>query len=543
MAAAEKRVNWAAILEGSVWGRIERTSLPEFLRHQRWFAGKARALKSVRLADAARPEGFPDSCILALIRCEYEAAEAEVYFLPLSVASGRDADRLREELPDRIIATLEQPGPPALLYDALADPATCSALLMAIEGNRSAGTRLGEIRAIRTSAYDRARGPIEKPLESFPTKAEQSNSIVLFDQRLILKVFRRIEPGINPDYEIGKFLCEETDFDRIPWTAGTIEYHRPDGEPSTLAVLQSLVRNQGTGWDHALQELREFYDRVNRPNSPDNPTEANDTLIGGYPVAAALLGGRTAEMHRALASGGSEQEFGPERLTPADFSRLRDRIRNQFEQSLAAMEGNLRRGGFPLAVEASARRLQHEAPGLLEMLDRLPSIRAESTKIRCHGDYHLGQVLRVDEDFVILDFEGEPTRPLDERRCKETPIKDVVGMLRSFDYAAYAGLFEWTRDKPADFDRLVPWARRWAARASAAFLEAYLESVGREDFVPSDPMAFDLMVRSCALGKAAYELWYELHFRPDWVRIPIQGILSLSRQTVPGKLARDEAGL
>ncbi len=530
MSAVEKGVDWEVILEGPERDRIERESLPEFLRRQRWFAGKARGLRAVRLVDAVRPEGFPESCVLTLARAEYQAGQAEVYFLPLSITSGRAAERLRRELPGRIIATLERPDPPALLYDGLADPSACEALLMAIETNLSAQARRGEIRGIRTNAYDRARGPIEIPLEVIPTSTEQSNSVVLFDHRLLLKVFRRIEPGINPDYEIGKFLSEETDFDRIPRTAGTIEYHRPDGEPSTLAVLQSLVRNQGTGWDHALRELREFYALINRADTPDDPAEADYALIGTYPAAAALLGRRTAELHRALASVESDREFAPERLTSADFARLRDRIRNQFEQSLAAMEENLRQSGFPPAVEASARRLQLEAPALMEMLDRLPEMRAESTKIRCHGDYHLGQVLRVDEDFVILDFEGEPTRPLEERRCKETAIKDVVGMLRSFDYAAYAALFEWTRDTPADFDRLVPWARRWAARTSSAFLQAYLDSVGTADFVPTDPDAFGLLLRSCALGKAAYELWYELHFRPDWVRIPIQGILSLSRQ-------------
>ncbi len=504
MAVGESGAVWKAIIDGPGWERIEREALPEFLRRQRWYAGKARELETVRLADAVRPESFPASSFLALSEAEFDEGRPETYFLPLAIASGRDARRVGREAPERVIATWETPGGPAALYDGLADPGTCWALLTAIESNRSAPTGRGEIRALRTTAFDRARGPVGLPLEVIPKTTEQSNSVVLFDHRLLMKVFRRIEPGINPDFEIGKFLSEETRFDRIPQTAGTIEYHCNGREPATLAVLQTLVLNQGTGWDHALGELRAFYERVDRPDTADDPVAA-EALVGSYPAAAALLGRRTAELHRALASDESDPDFAPEPLTVSDLSCLRESMRDQFARTLEVLEDSLGQGRFSASDEAQARQVLDQASGLMAELDALPAARPGSTRIRCHGDYHLGQVLRVDDDFVILDFEGEPARPLDARRRKETPMKDVVGMLRSFDYAAYAALFERTRDRSADYDRLAPWARLWAARASTAFLDAYRAAVGSADFIPADPDVFGLLLRLFTLDKALYE--------------------------------------
>ena len=539
MVVGENGAVWKAIIEGPGRERIEREALPEFLRRQRWFAGKAREVEAVRLADAVRPKGFPASSFLALTEAEFDEGGPETYFLPLAIASGRDAKRVGREVPERIIATWETPDGPAALYDGLVDPGTCWALLTAIESNRSAPTGRGEIRALRTTAFDRARGPVGTPLEVIPKTTEQSNSVVLFDQRLLIKVFRRIEPGINPDFEIGKFLSEETRFDRIPQTAGTIEYHRSGSEPATLAVLQTLVLNQGTGWDHALGELRAFYERVDRPDTPDDPAAA-EALVGSYPAAAALLGRRTAELHRALASDTSDPDFAPEPLTAADLSFLRESMRDQFARPSSSWKTASARGGSLPRCKPRPGRCWTRRQGLMAELDALPAARPGSTRIRCHGDYHLGQVLRVDDDFVILDFEGEPARPLDARRRKETPMKDVVGMLRSFNYAAYAALFQRTRDKPADSDRLAPWARLWAARASTAFLDAYRAAVGEADFVPADPDALGLLLRLFTLDKALYELWYELNNRPDWVRIPIQGILALARPTglAPGEARR-----
>ncbi len=346
MAVGEIDAVWSAISDGPGWDRIQHAALPAFLRRQRWFAGKARELEAVRLADVVRPEGFPASSFLALTEAKFDAGGPETYFLPLAIAAGRDARRVGREVPERIIATWETTGGPAVMYDGLADPGTCWALLMAIESNSSALTGRGEIRAFRTTAFNRARGPVGTPLEVIRKTTEQSNSVVLFDHRLLMKVFRRIEPGINPDFEIGKFLSEETPFDRIPQTAGTIEYHRGGSEPATLAVLQTLVLNQGTGWDHALGALKAFYERVDRPDTLDDPAAAAALeVMDSYPAAAALLGRRTAELHRALASDASDQDFAPEPLTASDLSYLQENLRDQLRGPSRSWKTAWARGG------------------------------------------------------------------------------------------------------------------------------------------------------------------------------------------------------
>jgi len=555
MSVLQRAEGWESLLEGDVWDHLEREALPAFLQRQRWYAGKARALDSVRIIDSAQPEGFPATSLLALCEAHYREGEPDLYFLPLGLAHGPEAEQLVREAPGRIITRLDGPdGGGALLYDGLSDPAACRALLMAIEDGRSIPTRAGIVLALRTTAYSRAPAPAGVPLEVIRGTAEQSNSAVLFDQRLFLKVFRRIEPGINPDFEIGKFLSERTPFDRIPRTVGAIEYHRIGSEPATLAVLQSLVRNQGTGWEHALHELQLYYEEVSRLAIPvamvfDEDESAFELsvqevphlvqrVVGAYLKSAATLGRRTAELHRALASDADDPDFAPEPLTAPDLAALRRDIRAQFAKSLDVLKDTLDR--LPEAIAPRARRVLDEAPGLLDQLDRLPALKPCSTKIRCHGDYHLGQVLRTDEDFVILDFEGEPAKSLDERRAKQSPIKDVVGMLRSFDYAAFAALFAFTKDRPDDFERLAPWAKAWQTWTSAVFLREYRGAVDGASFLPDDPEALVVLLRSFTLDKALYELLYELNHRPDWVRIPLASVGSLideARRVAPAPTA------
>ncbi len=543
MSVGQSKRGWDALLDGEARRLLERDSLPPFLKRQRWFAGKARALESARLVDASAPGELPESTRLALLEVSYGSGPRETYFLPLGLATGADAARLAREAPGRVIGVVDGVG---TVHDALAEPAVCSILLDAIASGRSIKAGSGTIRAFPTSAFAAARGPADKPLAVAGGSYEQSNSAVIFGDRLILKVFRRLEPGINPDFEVGRFLSEKTTFDRIPRTAGALVYERPGAEPLMLGILQGLVRNQGSGWEHALHELKLYYQEAGRkvgaiPDDFDRrpilelaatepPADARKA-IGGYLKAAATLGRRTAEMHLALASDPAEPAFQPEPITPADLKALAVEVREQVEVALRALRTHL--GSLPLAVAAQARRAIDEAPGLLKAADALPALRLDASKIRCHGDYHLGQVLRADDDFVILDFEGEPARPLAHRVARQTPLKDVVGMIRSFDYAAFAALFAHAGDRPEVFDRLVPWAKSWRTWASAAFLGQYLTTASGAPFVPKDPASVARLLDALTLDKALYELLYELNNRPDWVRIPLRGILALI-ETAPG---------
>ncbi|HZW31927.1 MAG TPA: 1,4-alpha-glucan branching protein GlgB, partial [Isosphaeraceae bacterium] len=542
---------WEGLLEGDLRDSLEREGLPEFLRRQRWYAGKARELSTTRIVDSAQPRGFPEGAVLLWVEAHYRAGEADTYFLPIRVVSGPAAERLTREAPGRVIARLPGPGGDRLLSDGLADPEVCHALLEAIAEERTIPGRSGQVRAIRTGQFARVRGPSGVPLEVIRGKAEQSNTAVLFDHRLILKVYRRVEPGINPDFEIGRFLSERAGFDRVPKVAGALEYHRRRADPTSLAILQELVPNQGTGWEHALDELKDFFEQIarRRPRA-DLAAEAGGSyldLAGREPPpavkhlngdswrSAARLGRRTAELHRALASERDDPAFLPEPLTRADLAELSADVGDELEEALGLLHSQAVQ--LPTWCAPLARRILDGASRLREHLQPLAQMTPNVVKTRVHGDYHLGQVLRADGDFILLDFEGEPARSVEERRAKRSPLKDVVGMLRSFDYAAYAALFDFTQSRPDEFDRLEPWARLWQTWTSAGFWREYRAVSEGAPYLPDDPATLSRLLEAYTLEKALYELLYELNNRPSWVGIPLRGIAALIEREEAAKPA------
>jgi maltose alpha-D-glucosyltransferase/alpha-amylase len=309
-------------------------------------------------------------------------------------------------------------------------------------------------------------------------------------------------------------------------------------EPTTLGMLQQLVESQGDGWLHAMDELGRFYDQIETRRLPDGAAPAGFTarmdapvpppaqdLMRAYLRTAETLGRRTAEVHLALASDSSVKEFSPEPFTPEDLAAITADAAAQAQLALETLRGRLT--ALPEEVAARAQELLASRDRLLDQVRATPVLEFAASKIRIHGDYHLGQVLWAEGDFYILDFEGEPARPIAQRRAKQSPLKDVAGMLRSFSYAAYAALFGHTAPRPEQFSRLEPWARIWQAHASAEFLRGYFATAGGALFVPADPAQRDGLLRLFVLDKALYELNYELNNRPEWVRIPLWGILDL----------------
>jgi maltose alpha-D-glucosyltransferase/alpha-amylase len=529
---------WESVLEGAARGELERSVFPGFLRAQRWFGGKGRRIESVRLIDRGDFPAGAARVFLVFLKVTFVDGKSETYFLPVGVTDGPAASRMLQTMKPWVIARLRGPGGEALLHDALADDDTCTALLTAIGSRREFTTRSGQVRAFPTTAFASLRGNADPPLAVVRGPATSSNSLIFYGRRLLLKLFRRLQAGTNPDFEIGRFLTEQGLFARIPRVAGGIEYHRPASEPATLAILQSFVINQGDGWRHAVDELGRYYERASGRMSGPDPVAPEDRpllelaesvpppgaleVIGGYLHSAGTLGRRTAEMHLALAADPQHPDFAPEPFTAADAAALRDDIGAQSQRALAALRDNIEH--LPEEVAATARPLLEEGPEVLEQEKPIP---AGAAKIRCHGDYHLGQVLRVENDYVILDFEGEPARSVEERRAKQSPLKDVAGMLRSYHYAAYAGLFAFTQSHPEDFGRLEPWAELWFQWVSAAFLREYRAAAAGPAFLLNETAQFAALLEAFMLEKAFYELDYELNNRPDWVRIPLRGILTL----------------
>lgn len=346
--------------------------------------------------------------------------------------------------------------------------------------------------------------------------AEQSNTNIVYGRHMLLKLFRRLQPGLNPDVELGRFLTETARFPAIAPFLGEIGLSDEAGETTTLAMLQGLVANEGDGWEWTLRELAQlFAGSVKAAGAPGAEL--------AYAQAAGLLGRRTAGMHLALATQTADAAFAAEPLSMSDLGSEVIRIRQQVTTALDALLAGSRELDGETA--ANARAVLARRDDLLRRADVGSGEVFSGMRIRIHGDYHLGQILRTQDDFVILDFEGEPARTLEERRRKQSPLKDVAGMLRSFSYAAHSGL---DAAGPAQRATLLPFAQAWEARVSQSFLEGY-EGVARTSaqLLPGKEQA-EKLLNAYLLEKALYELLYELNNRPAWVGIPLAGILALS---------------
>jgi maltose alpha-D-glucosyltransferase / alpha-amylase len=527
--------SWEMVLEGAGRYRLETVLLAEYLPKQRWFGGRARRIRSTRIADWA---ALPDSkAALTLVEVQYDQGSPDLYFLPLALRFDKAADELTS---NSILSPASSRNGPGLLYDGLADDSACEALLALIENANETRSRNGLIRGIPGTRFSALRGSAEAPWTVRRPSVEQTNSSIFFDDCLTLKLFRRQQGGANPDAEVGRYLTEEVGFDGVPPFAGAIEYAPADGEPATLAMLQGVVANQGDGWRLSLEELSRYYENCATACFPQDadlgaadlfglsdepPSQPARDAVGIALDSAARLGRRTAQLHLALASPSTDPAFRPELITSDDLERTLAGLRAEAARVFDLLKDTVADLPDPevdLAGMVLGRRRR-----ILDSFRFLTLDGAGAQRIRVHGDYHLGQVLQVKTDYVILDFEGEPMRPLAERRAKQSPLKDVAGMLRSLSYAAYAGLMNYTARRPEDLESLEPWAQLWERSTGAEFLRAYRETAQHARFLPPDATNFRKLLAIFLLDKALYELSYELNHRPAWVRIPLMGLLSL----------------
>jgi maltose alpha-D-glucosyltransferase / alpha-amylase len=533
---------WEGIFAGSERERLEKSVLAEYLAAQRWFAGKSRQIKTTRIIDWIELQ--KSSSAVAFIDVNYDSGTPETYIVFLGVTLGEEAEELRRSTPNAVIAPIvTNGGASGLLHDGtLADP-TCREILAVIEKARDLNAHHGNVLGITGAAFAGIlKNARSSALRVRRGSAEQSNTSVFFGDRFILKLFRRPEPGINPDCEIGKYLTDEVRFDRIPPFAGSIEYRPSDRhEPLTLAMLQGYVENEGDGWTWTIEELDRYYeasapvpfpekfaaefDRTALDLSESPPSQLARDHIGMYLDAAATLGRCTAELHLALATPTHNPSFSPEELTKADLTALYAQTRDHATTVFDALKARV--PYLPDDLIEIAGSVLSKRRRVLQYLERFDQSELQTKRIRIHGDYHLGQVLRVKTDFAILDFEGEPARPLEYRRSKQSPIKDVAGMVRSFSYAAYASLFNYVARHPADFAKLEPWAQMWEKSVSAEFLRAYRQTIAGSQLIPDNCEDFRMLLDTFLLDKVLYEVRYELNSRPAWLRIPLAGILSL----------------
>jgi len=529
--------SWASLFEGAAREQLERDVLPGFLASRRWFAGKARTVKTVRVADWAELHSAPPQAFLTFLEVEYEDGVIETYTLPVGVGAGEGADALQSERPEWVLAAVQGPEGKGILYDALADDTACRELLAAMPRARDWPSRQGELRGFATAAFGEITGENWHDLAVARGSVEQSNSSVRYGDRLILKLIRRFEPGPNPEFEIARYLTEVSLFDRIPRFAGALEYVKPGQEAGTLGVLSALIANQGDGWETTLEELNRYFENCPRTEPPRTegwsfedvsaagiPEPARET-VGYYLDLAATLGRRTGELHRALGAPTGDPAFSPEPMSAGDFESLCEAMTQLAGEALDLLEGKL--AVLEEEHQRQARPVLAQRGEILARLNRLREQQPDAVKTRIHGDYHLGQVLVAENDFYILDFEGEPARPLAERRRKQSPLKDVAGMLRSFSYAAHSALASLVERHLGEYERLGPWAHFWAYWSSASFLQTYREALADAGVLPARNQDFAALLEAFILEKALYELRYELNNRPGWVHIPLNGLLEL----------------
>jgi len=530
---------WEPLFE-SERERLETNFLPEYLAKQRWFGGKSRHIRVASIVDWAVLQASGSAMIV--LEVQYDRGEPDTYVALLGMTFGDRAEELRQGAPKAVVAGVISSDGTGVLHDGLLHDAACEELLALIAKQSECTTQHGAIRGVRTSAFRPAGGQNGSALTVRRGSAEQSNSSILYGDRFILKLFRRQQAGPNPDCEIGRYLTEYAHFENIPPFLGSIEYAPQNGESSTMAMLQALVTNEGDGWSSTVEELERYYessapltfppegevarttDSVELAEQP--PSQVARDHVGLYLDSAATLGRRTAEMHIALASPSTDPAFAPEPLTADDLQDVVADLRQQASATFDVLKENMPQ--FPDDIVELAALLLSRRRNILDRLRSFGGEELRALRIRIHGDYHLGQVLRVKTDYVIIDFEGEPARPLSQRRSKQSPLKDVAGMLRSFGYAAYSSLMTYTSRRPEDLTRLEPWAQLWERSSAAEFLRAYRETTQNVAFLPADKDAFRRLLDIYLLDKALYELRYELNNRPTWLRIPLMGMLSLS---------------
>jgi len=537
---------WEDALEGAA-GTLLEAALPGLLRTRRWFGGKALDVKTATITARIGFEHEAGSVCLALIRVDYVQGVPETYVWPLTFAADAAAAAVRSATPQAVVAELvvtDRNGQAVtgVLYDAMEDPTFCAALLDAIGRRRRFKGSAGELVGVTTRAFRALRGPAEETIGASLLRGEQSNTSVAYGDRLILKLYRRVTEGVNPDMEIGRFITERTRFTHTPAVAGALEYRSGRGEPMSVAILQQFVPNAGDAWRYTLDQVRRYFDRalakhqegggiavsdhsVLELTGEEPPALVGETL-GAYVEFARLLGRRTAELHLALASRDDDPAFVPEAFTGFYQRALYQSMRNLGASVFRMLSERIR--SLPPDVQGDARTLAGMKDRVLAVFHTILGRTVPAMRIRCHGDYHLGQVLYTGKDFVIVDFEGEPARTLNERRLKRSPLVDVAGMLRSFDYAVHTVLYGAAGAeviRPEDVPVLTPWARFWQQWASSAFLRAYLQQVADVPLVPRAREELARLLDVLLLEKNTYELGYELNNRPQWVRIPLAGIL------------------
>jgi maltose alpha-D-glucosyltransferase/alpha-amylase len=520
--------------------------LPAYLQSARWFRAKTRTISNARFVDIITIPLSDGNAHFAFIEVSYVQETPDLYLLPLAYAEGERALHLEHDYPQAVIARVRiKPARGSggdvhtgLIYDAVRNDDFARALFKMFGRRKLWQGQDSELMATAMRAFRTLRGPATEELKPRVLTAEQTNTSIAYGDSFIFKLTRLVESGLQPELEIGRYFTEISHFEHVPPVAGALEY-QVNGDRAVIGILQGYVPNQGDAWRFTLDSLRSYFDYA--LSLPQKPTEVDlgpagllersrlevpqlvREAMGPYLPLVGILGQRTAEMHLAL-TGPEDSDFAPDPFSTLHQRSLYQAARTGLVRSFDTL--NKRLDAVPEEWRDLARQVLGTRKKVDARLKHITNQRIDTMRTRCHGDYHLGQALYTGNDFVIIDFEGEPARPIGERRIKRSPLRDVAGMLRSFHYAAMFAAHD-RGPRPVDMPELERWAEVWHRWVSATYLNAYLQRIAGSGLLPEEDEPLSTLLDFYLLDKCIYELGYELNNRPEWVWVPLLGLHQL----------------
>ena len=531
----ERVMPWRMGMAERMRKEFEVDVLPSYIALQRWYASKGTAITRASLVDQAVWQTDDSAWMLPIVKLDGPPDDA-TYFVPLALAWEERDEARTNALTPVALAKIRQQAEVGVMGDAFYDEAFCRGVVEAIGQGKEIEAGAGKLRFKPTALFREFAGDDIASLAVSKPSAMSSNTVVTFGDKVFLKGYRRLRDGLNPELEMGRFLTGVAHFKNCVPVLGALEYFGSDGRVMTLALVQAFVRNnQGDGWDFALQYGERYLHDVQTGGADAIPVAE---ATGGFLTLAATLGRRTGEMHLALATHSGDSAFDPEPIAASDLAAYKSRAADEATSTLALLRQRLAQ--VPAAGQDDAQAVLAQAEALQARIAAAPDTPSGGVKTRFHGDYHLGQVLVTDNDFVIIDFEGEPARSFADRRAKSSPLRDVAGMLRSFNYLRWSALKRVAHDAD-DLAKLGPAAAELERATREAFIASYEKTMATS--ASAAPLDTGLLALF-ELEKALYELRYELNNRTDWAQVPLQGILALVGDTAgkPAGVTRGGSG-
>ncbi len=528
---------WENITKTDFWPQFAGL-LPGYLKKCRWFGGKGKPIRAVNIIDSITVASDKGTSYLLLVQMTYTGSPKELYLLPVSFSRQTDAVEISSKYPQGVICELQLKEGEGIIYDAVYGVSLRDALLNMLASKQTIKSGQSRLVCNRSRKFRDLLTDRKLPLESKVLKGEQSNTSILYEDIFFLKLYRRLERGVNPDAEISRCLTEHTGFANFPAYVGSLEWHRENSDSLAISLLLEYVPNETDAWTYTLDSASRYLThaatKAKQLKDLQAPGDNQEIDTGEIPQPlmelidpiyidrVSLLGRRTAELHLALASLSHDRDMEPEPFSVLYQKSVFQSMRALMLKVFADLERNM--GSLSSDTSKEVQMVLDAKQEILRRLRDITSRKISAMKIRIHGDYHLGQVLYTGKDFVIIDFEGEPARPLGERRLKRSALRDVAGMMRSFHYAAHGVIILQPATQAADPQQRRNWADLWYHYVSGVFLNSYLAAVGDAGFVPKNKQDFKTLLEALLLEKAIYEIGYEFNNRPNWLLIPVRGV-------------------